>query len=331
MVRTKVTRGHQPPQSSGDNMSFLRSTLDKSRHDREFLLWVELEMRCFVKDRWATHCTFPPMSSYHRMMVYRMAAYFGLAHCLDFGGVCVTVIKTRNTKLPTRRLMDYSKSGCIETQTKQLGDKIKNEDTKQKSKQLEDKIKNEDTKQQSKQLEDKVKTEDTEMTVKQLRDDTQRRLRRKQKREEKKKRRQDEKSRKSSLRFQSSGAEKEKESEDKDEVEDENEVDELVLLSDPTAVIVDVGSSDDEDTEEVGQFHVELNNNENKSEENKETLDEEIIAGDNTKRGGDDGPDVSANKDRIEVNEAPVEGLERPDTAPEIQTRGQRLKKCILM
>ena len=66
-------------------MSFLISTLDKSRHDREFLLWVELEMRGFLRDRWATHCTFPPMSSYHRMMVYRMAATFGLAHRLDFG------------------------------------------------------------------------------------------------------------------------------------------------------------------------------------------------------------------------------------------------------
>ena len=124
---------------------------------------------------------------------------------------------------------------------------------------------------------------------------------------------------------------KEKESEVKDEVEDENEVVELVLLSDPTAVVVDVGSSDDEATEEVGQFNEELNNNENQYKEKTQTLDEEIEARDNTKGAGDDGPDVSANNDGVEVNEAPVKGLERPDTAPEIQTRGLRRTKCILM
>ena len=42
---------------------------------------------------------FPQMSSYDRMLVHRIAAFFGLDHNVDQTGKCVIVNKTANTRM----------------------------------------------------------------------------------------------------------------------------------------------------------------------------------------------------------------------------------------
>merc|ERR1719516_151349 len=47
------------------------------------------------------------MSSYHRMLVHRVAAYFGLDHNVDQSGNSVIVNKTKNTRLPDMKFKDH--------------------------------------------------------------------------------------------------------------------------------------------------------------------------------------------------------------------------------
>ena len=42
---------------------------------------------------------FPQMTSYHRMLVHRIAAFFGLDHNVDQSGKCVVVNRTANTRM----------------------------------------------------------------------------------------------------------------------------------------------------------------------------------------------------------------------------------------
>lgn len=42
---------------------------------------------------------FPQMSSYHRMLVHRVAAYFGLEHNVDHSGKAVIINKTCNSRM----------------------------------------------------------------------------------------------------------------------------------------------------------------------------------------------------------------------------------------
>ena len=45
---------------------------------------------------------FPHMSSYHRMLVHRVAAYFGMEHNVDQTGKAVIINKTGNTRMYAR-------------------------------------------------------------------------------------------------------------------------------------------------------------------------------------------------------------------------------------
>lgn len=42
---------------------------------------------------------FPPMTSYHRMLLHRVAAYFGMDHNVDPSGKSVVINKTTNTRM----------------------------------------------------------------------------------------------------------------------------------------------------------------------------------------------------------------------------------------
>jgi hypothetical protein len=58
---------------------FLMTAL-RSVKDRPALLKIELEIERFVHDTSQTHVSFPPMSSYHRLMVHKVAHHWGLQH-----------------------------------------------------------------------------------------------------------------------------------------------------------------------------------------------------------------------------------------------------------
>ncbi|KAM7384192.1 hypothetical protein PAMA_011506 [Pampus argenteus] len=49
---------------------------------------------------------FPHMSSYHRMLVHRVAAYFGMEHNVDQTGKSVIINRTSSTRIPDKRFLD---------------------------------------------------------------------------------------------------------------------------------------------------------------------------------------------------------------------------------
>ncbi|XP_060775386.1 R3H domain-containing protein 2 isoform X9 [Neoarius graeffei] len=52
---------------------------------------------------------FPQMTSYHRMLLHRVAAYFGMDHNVDQTGKAVIINKTCNTRIPEQRFSEHIK------------------------------------------------------------------------------------------------------------------------------------------------------------------------------------------------------------------------------
>uniref|UniRef100_A0A3P8X8Z2 R3H domain-containing protein n=1 Tax=Esox lucius TaxID=8010 RepID=A0A3P8X8Z2_ESOLU len=93
--------------SSGiDLHQFIIATLNSNPRDRMMLLKLEQEMIDFITDN-GPYKKFPHMSSYHRMLVHRVAAYFGMEHNVDQTGKSVIINTTSNTRIPEQRFMDY--------------------------------------------------------------------------------------------------------------------------------------------------------------------------------------------------------------------------------
>lgn len=81
--------------------------LQNNIKDRFHLLRIEQELINLIKDEQRTSFKFPAMSSYHRMLVHRVAAYFGFEHNIDAKGSCVIVNKQEGiTRLPELRFKD---------------------------------------------------------------------------------------------------------------------------------------------------------------------------------------------------------------------------------
>uniref|UniRef100_A0AAF5RUK7 R3H domain-containing protein n=4 Tax=Wuchereria bancrofti TaxID=6293 RepID=A0AAF5RUK7_WUCBA len=93
--------GHDYRDSTGINLlSFITCTLHKNSKDRHMLLQLEQHMTKLIKDPTRNSQKFPAMSSYNRMLVHRVAAFFGLDHNVDQNGTAVVVNKTSRTRLP---------------------------------------------------------------------------------------------------------------------------------------------------------------------------------------------------------------------------------------
>ncbi|RDD37089.1 R3H domain-containing protein 1 [Trichoplax sp. H2] len=65
---------------------------------RTFLLSVEEDIRAFLADNKLQSKICPPMTSYYRMVIHRVAAYFGLEHNVDASGKAVIITKVPNTR-----------------------------------------------------------------------------------------------------------------------------------------------------------------------------------------------------------------------------------------
>merc|ERR1719397_1332312 len=105
---TDTPEGEIYTDSTGTDLTqFIINTLNKNSKDRVLMLKLEQEMSNLVKDGKKTHHKFPHMSSYHRMLVHRVAAYFGLDHNVDQSGNCVIVNKTKNTRLPDLKFREH--------------------------------------------------------------------------------------------------------------------------------------------------------------------------------------------------------------------------------
>ncbi|XP_015473053.1 cAMP-regulated phosphoprotein 21 isoform X8 [Parus major] len=89
-----------------DLHEFLINTLKNNPRDRMILLKMEQEIIDFISDNNNHYKKFPQMSSYQRMLVHRVAAYFGMDHNVDQTGKSVIINKTSNTRI--RLLEDNS-------------------------------------------------------------------------------------------------------------------------------------------------------------------------------------------------------------------------------
>ncbi|KAL3837453.1 hypothetical protein ACJMK2_022811 [Sinanodonta woodiana] len=89
-----------------DLEEFIRKTLNKTSKDRSMLLKLETDLTKFIREPKHHYLKFPPMSSYDRMLVHRIAAFFGLDHNVDQTGKCVIVNKTANTRIPEFSFVD---------------------------------------------------------------------------------------------------------------------------------------------------------------------------------------------------------------------------------
>lgn len=87
--------------SSGvDLYAFIISTLHKNPKDRAMVLELERQLIDFVREEERQSMRFPAMSSYNRMLIHRVAAFFGLDHNIDQSGQCIVVNRTENTRCP---------------------------------------------------------------------------------------------------------------------------------------------------------------------------------------------------------------------------------------
>ncbi|KAI5085879.1 R3H domain-containing protein 2, partial [Silurus meridionalis] len=81
-----------------DLHEFLVNTLKNNPRDRMMLLKLEQDILDFIGNNESHKRKFPPMTSYHRMLLHRVAAYFGLEHNVDQSGKSVIINKTSNTR-----------------------------------------------------------------------------------------------------------------------------------------------------------------------------------------------------------------------------------------
>ncbi|RXN17398.1 R3H domain-containing 1-like isoform X1 [Labeo rohita] len=90
-----------------DLHGFLVNTLKNNPRDRMMLLKLEQDILDFISNNESQRRKFPPMTSYHRMLLHRVAAYFGLDHNVDQSGKCVIVNKTSNTRIPDQKFSEH--------------------------------------------------------------------------------------------------------------------------------------------------------------------------------------------------------------------------------
>ncbi|XP_042898182.1 cAMP-regulated phosphoprotein 21 [Parasteatoda tepidariorum] len=105
--------------SSGiDLQQFIIDTLHKNQKDRLMVLKIEQELINLIKDNKKHSIKFPQMSSYNRMLVHRVAAFFGLDHYVDGNGTSVIVNKTKTSRIPDTRFQDFIKDELLPEEPK---------------------------------------------------------------------------------------------------------------------------------------------------------------------------------------------------------------------
>ncbi|XP_077073284.1 R3H domain-containing protein 1-like isoform X12 [Siphateles boraxobius] len=92
-----------------DLHEFLANTLRNNPRDRMMLLKLEQDILDFISNNECQRRKFPPMTSYHRMLLHRVSAYFGLDHNVDQTGKCVIINKTSNTRIPDQKFSEHIK------------------------------------------------------------------------------------------------------------------------------------------------------------------------------------------------------------------------------
>ncbi|XP_076293139.1 uncharacterized protein LOC143215156 isoform X3 [Lasioglossum baleicum] len=92
---------------------FIAETINRNQKDRTVLLKIEKDLIEFAKDTQKVCHKFPNMSSYNRMLVHRVAAYFGMEHNVDQSGSSVVVTRTKNMRIPNTRFKEHIRDDLI--------------------------------------------------------------------------------------------------------------------------------------------------------------------------------------------------------------------------
>ncbi|CAF4041379.1 unnamed protein product [Rotaria sp. Silwood2] len=103
-----------------DTESFITTTLRNNPKDRTLLLNLEKLFQQFIQNEEQTLHQFQAMNSYERMIVHRVAAFYGLDHNVDKNGQSIVVTKTPNTRIPNFSFQNFipndeSSNGAITT------------------------------------------------------------------------------------------------------------------------------------------------------------------------------------------------------------------------
>ncbi|ULT99794.1 hypothetical protein L3Y34_000821 [Caenorhabditis briggsae] len=93
--------------SGTDLRSFVDRTLHKSEEDRKQILEFEQELKDLVMDESVQSKKFELPSSYHRMLLHRCAALFGLDHNVTNKLTEIVVNKSERTKIPEENFADF--------------------------------------------------------------------------------------------------------------------------------------------------------------------------------------------------------------------------------
>ncbi|KAG7268852.1 hypothetical protein CRUP_011301, partial [Coryphaenoides rupestris] len=94
----------QKAQPAKKPKQFITDTLNSNPRDRMALLKLEHDMIDFINSN-SPFKKFPQMSSYHRMLVHRVAAYFGMEHNVDQTGKAIIINQTVGTRIPEQRFL----------------------------------------------------------------------------------------------------------------------------------------------------------------------------------------------------------------------------------
>lgn len=90
-----------------DSEQFLTETLKTNAKSRSFLISIEKDVLSFIRDESRTSHRFPGMNTFNRMLVHRVAAFFGLDHSVEKRTPdCVTITKCEKTRIPDMKFED---------------------------------------------------------------------------------------------------------------------------------------------------------------------------------------------------------------------------------
>ncbi|XP_033099961.1 cAMP-regulated phosphoprotein 21-like isoform X2 [Anneissia japonica] len=107
-------QSHRPIDSTGtDVLQFIIKAL-QTQKDRKHLLDFEHDVLEFL-DSGEEEKKFPPMNSYQRMLLHRVAVLFGLEHNVDDTKSYVILNKTQHMRRPDQKFQDYIKDDPVPT------------------------------------------------------------------------------------------------------------------------------------------------------------------------------------------------------------------------
>lgn len=106
--------------SGAELLAFLTESLKKSQKDRMYLLRIEQEIIQLIKDSSKESHKINASSSYNRMLIHRVAAYFGLEHTVDHTHTSVIVTKTKGAHIPELKLKELIKDDESTDEPKKL-------------------------------------------------------------------------------------------------------------------------------------------------------------------------------------------------------------------